>query len=91
MQRQAHLGYKMSHTAVPTMLLSITGHPARWNDKTLILFDKFARGIRDGNVLSDVDFELFENNSYGAVVSVNVRSSWKTDHFKSYNEFQFIE
>jgi hypothetical protein len=85
MQRQAHLGYKMSHTARTynatvnhrrRVLSTTTGHPARWNDKTLILFDKFARGIRDGNVLSDVDFELFEKNSNGAVVSVKYRGAW---------------
>ena len=30
------------------ILSTATGHPCRWNDKTLINFDTFARGIQNG-------------------------------------------
>lgn len=81
-----HKGFKMSHTARTynmtvnhrRRILSTTrGHPARWNDKTLILFDDFARGIKEGRYLGDVEFELFEWNSAGdAVVAVRYRGAW---------------
>jgi hypothetical protein len=65
--RNAHMGFKMSHTARTynmtvnnrRRILSTTrGHPARWNDKTLILFDDFARGIREGRYFKDLEFEF---------------------------------
>ncbi len=46
--RQTHIGFKMTHTARTynitvnhrrQILATTTGHPARWNDKTLALFD----------------------------------------------------
>jgi hypothetical protein len=32
----------------------------RWNDQTMVRFDEFISGIRDGTVLEDMEFELFE-------------------------------
>ena len=53
------------------ILSSTTGHPCRWNDKTLINFDTFARGIQNGaDALKDVEFELKEKDRNGAVVSI---------------------
>jgi hypothetical protein len=61
--RQAHLGYKMSQTARSynitvnhrrRILWSTQGLPARWNDKTVVMFDDFARGIYEGRNLIDV-------------------------------------
>jgi hypothetical protein len=46
------------------------GHPARWNDKTLILFDDFARGIREGRYFKDLEFELLELDDEGNVVQL---------------------
>jgi hypothetical protein len=68
--RNSHLGWKLSHTATTfnvtvnhrRPILSCTdGHPARWNDKTLILFDSFSKGIQDGEVLQDTKFFLHEH------------------------------
>mmetsp|Transcript_15157 Transcript_15157/g.21613 ORF Transcript_15157/g.21613 Transcript_15157/m.21613 type:complete len:311 (+) Transcript_15157:55-987(+) len=37
--------------------LNVTpGHPGRWNDKTLVLFDQYVQKIRNGEILSDVKF-----------------------------------
>jgi hypothetical protein len=38
------------------------GHPARWNDMTLVLFDLFAMGVYDGKFLSDVELDLLERD-----------------------------
>jgi len=52
--KQNHNGGKLTHTARTfnltvnhrRQILSTTqGYPARWNDKTLVLFDDFVRGI----------------------------------------------
>jgi hypothetical protein len=55
--RQSHLGFKSSHTARSynitvnhrrQILASTTGHPARWNDKTVVLFDDFIVALNEG-------------------------------------------
>jgi len=65
--KQAHSGFKSSH---PTrsynvcvnhrgrMLSSTTGHPSRWNDKTLAWFDDFMCGTHKGKLLDDSTFDL---------------------------------
>ena len=55
--RQSHLGFKSSHTARSYNITvnhrrqiraSTTGHPARWNDKTVVLFDDFIVALNEG-------------------------------------------
>ena len=84
-RRNAHIAFKMSNTARTynvtvnhrRRILSATGgHPATWNDKTLVLFDDFARGIHDGKILNDLDFELFELNEEGEVVAAKYQGCW---------------
>jgi len=83
--RQAHLGFKMSHTARSynvtvnhrRRILSTThGHPARWNDKTLVMYDEFATALKDGSVLDDLEFELYEYDEEGNVVKRKYRGAW---------------
>jgi len=83
--RQAHLGFKMSHTARTynltvnhrRMILATTqGFPARWNDKTVILFDDFVRGIHDGKYLQDCEFDLYEFDSNGNVATATYCGAW---------------
>lgn len=45
------------------------GGPRRWNDKTKVLLDRFVSGIKDGNHLNDVDFELLEMR-HGEIVTI---------------------
>lgn len=77
--RNNHLGGKSSLTTRTynltvnhrrKILHSTGGGPGRWNDKTLVLFDDFIRGIRHGEHLKDVEFELFERGGNGEVVTV---------------------
>ncbi|KAL7544914.1 hypothetical protein ACHAWF_009079 [Thalassiosira exigua] len=74
-----HLGPKSSHTARTFSLTSnhrkrilhtTKGGPARWNDQTMVRFDQFLSGIWDGTVLRDVEFELFERDASGNIVTV---------------------
>uniref|UniRef100_A0A7S2XME1 DDE Tnp4 domain-containing protein n=1 Tax=Attheya septentrionalis TaxID=420275 RepID=A0A7S2XME1_9STRA len=83
--RQAHLGFKMSHTARTynitvnhrRRILSTTrGHPARWNDKTLALFDDLMQKINAGEVMDDVIFELYDYGLDGEVIEVKYRGVW---------------
>jgi hypothetical protein len=83
--KQLHLGFKHSQTARTynivvnhrrRILSSTRGHPARWNDKTLVLFDDFATALRNRTVLDDVEFVLFEKNADGEVVERKYRGAW---------------
>ena len=74
-----HKGYKLS---LPSRTYNMTvdhsrwilgstmGHPATWNDKTLILYDELVCGVRDGNIHNDFEFMLYEKNEKGEVVEV---------------------
>ena len=57
-----------------------SGHPARWNDKTIILFDTFAKELKNKEILQDCKFKLFchdlngklrEDEYYGAWIIVD--------------------
>ena len=45
------------------IISSTTGHPARWNDKTLQLFDEFLVALQHHGALDDNTFWLFEYDS----------------------------
>jgi hypothetical protein len=75
--RQSHLGFKSTHTARAynitvnhrrQILATTTGHPARWNDKTLAIFDPFMQGLHEGKILDDLEFDLYEYNDSGDIV-----------------------
>lgn len=68
--RQFHLGLKLKHTSRGynitvnhrRLILSYTsGYPARWNDKTLLMYDYFAMSIINGE-LQNHKFKLYENS-----------------------------
>ena len=76
--RNNHLGGKSSSTTRSynmtvnhrrRILHSTRGGPGRWNDKTMVLFYRFVRGIKDGHHLNDVEFELLERRN-GEIVTV---------------------
>jgi hypothetical protein len=52
------------------------GYPARWNDKTLVLFDEFVRGIYEGDLMQDVTFKLLEKNGNGEIIEVIYKGPW---------------
>jgi hypothetical protein len=69
--RQYHNSYKLP---MPTRTYNLTvnhrrrilsstrGHPGRWNDKTLVLYDSLSTDLRDGKRYSDIEFELLERD-----------------------------
>lgn len=83
--RQGHLGFKSSHTARAynitvnhrrQILSTTSGHPARWNDKTLQLFDPFMEQLHEGKILDDLVFQLYSLDAEGSVVKTNYQGGW---------------
>lgn len=84
-QLQAHKGFKSN---IPCraynivcnhrrrILSSTTGHPARWNDKTLITFDTFVMEVHEGKRLRDLQFQLYDYNGNGEVMRRRYRGAW---------------
>jgi hypothetical protein len=69
--RQYHNSYKLP---MPTRTYNLTvnhrrrilsstrGHPGRWNDKTLVLYDSLSTDLRDGRRYANNEFELLETD-----------------------------
>jgi hypothetical protein len=85
--KQAHVGFKNSHPARTynltcnhrrRILHTTKGHPSRWNDKTLAWLDEFLCSVREGCILQDVYFKLFEwqNEIGGPIKSSRYRGAW---------------
>ena len=58
------------------ILATTQGHPAHWNDKTVVLFDDFVMSLKKGCSLQDVKFELYERNSNGEIIKVKYKGAW---------------
>ncbi len=63
-----HIGAKSSQTTRTfnltcnhrrRILHTTKGGPGRWNDQSMVRLDNVVSGIRDGNILNNVTFELF--------------------------------
>ena len=65
--------YNMTVNHRRQILSSTFGHPARWNDKMLQLYDSFVTGIHQGTKLDDVTFELVEADKDGNIVLSNTK------------------
>ena len=73
--RQAHLSFKLPFTARTYNLIcnhrrkifcTTDGHPARWNDKSLVRFDKLATALHEGtHPLCNLVFELYAKGENG--------------------------
>jgi hypothetical protein len=50
------------------ILATTMGHPARWNDKTVVLFDDFAVALHEGEKLQDVRFHLYDHDASGKIM-----------------------
>lgn len=83
-QQQSHSSFKMTGCARSynltvnhrrQILSTTSGHPCRWNDKTIQLFDRFMNAINNGEILQDVEFELLEERE-GEVVPVKYKGVW---------------
>ena len=58
------------------ILSTTAGHPARWNDKTLQLFDPFMEQIHKGKILDDLVYQLYSFDAAGTVVKKNYQGAW---------------
>ena len=58
------------------ILYSTSGHPSTWNDKTIVLYDTLVRGVHDGDILSDYEFELLEYDENNSIVKVIYKGVW---------------
>ena len=85
--RQAHLSFKLPFTArtynIVTnhrrrILGTTDGHPARWNDKSLVKFDEIAMDLHEGKgVMKDLEFELYAyGETTAAVKKEKYRGAW---------------
>ena len=83
--RQNHLGgkskltcrsYNLTCNHRRQILHTTSGSPARWNDKTIVLFDKLALDLQKGRILNDNVFKLYQRNDCGEVISVKYRGAW---------------
>jgi len=77
-----HFGAKSSYTTrtfnltcnhCRRILHSTTGGPGHWNDQTMVRLDQFISGIRNGNNLQDIEFELLDHDSKGKVITVKYK------------------
>ena len=80
-----HKGYKLNK---PSRNYNVTcnhmkeflgcskGFPATWNDKTTVLYDDFVRGIHNGDILPNFEFELLEYNADGVIVKQKYKGVW---------------
>ena len=59
------------------ILYTTSGHPARWNDKTLQLYDEFACGLYYGDILEDNEFTLIERDPNGPTGTETRRRTYK--------------
>ena len=75
--RQLHLGYKLAHTARTynitvnhrrRILHTTSGHPARFNDKTLVLYDHFVNRLHDGKCNELHKFTLMDYDANGEII-----------------------
>ena len=83
--KQNHLGGKSKHTCRSynltcnhrrQILHTTSGYPARWNDKTIVLFDTFAKGLKNGTIMNDNVFELMERSENDEIIKVKYRGAW---------------
>jgi hypothetical protein len=82
---QAHSGpklklpsrtYNMTVNHRRRILSSTSGHPARWNDKTLQLYDEFMKGLYNGDILDEFEFCLFEKDRRGRKCKATYKGPW---------------
>ena len=83
--RQGHLGYKMSATTRTynltvnhkrQILHSTTGHPGRWNDKTVVRHDDFMDQLRRGSFDDMMRFVLLTTDDEGNQQEIQMKGAY---------------
>jgi hypothetical protein len=47
---------------------TMLGHPARWNDETLVLFDDFVVALHEGKKLQDRRLQMYDHDASGKIM-----------------------
>ena len=68
--------YNMTVAHTRQILGSTCGHPATYNDKTLIMFDELVSNVNDGSVPDNFEFMLYEYDKNGEVVKITYKGVW---------------
>ena len=68
--------YNMTVAHTRQILGSTCGHPATYNDKTLIMFDELVSNVNDGSVPDNFEFMLYEYDKNSEVVEVTYKGVW---------------
>jgi hypothetical protein len=58
------------------ILATTQGHPASYNDRIVVLFNKSVYGIHDSKKLSNQEFTLGERDVSGKVVKQKFKGCW---------------
>ena len=58
------------------ILYTTPGSPAKWNDKTIVLFDKLATDLQKGRILKDNLFHLYQRDDNGEIIKVKYNGAW---------------
>ena len=58
------------------ILHTTRGHPSRWNDKSIVFFDEFVMKIKNGQILSNNEFELLEKDALGNITTKKYKGAW---------------
>lgn len=74
--KQTCRSFNLTSNHCQQILHSIPGHPARWNDKTIVLMDNLENRMRKGQIMMDNVFELFEYDDNGIICSVKYSGVW---------------
>jgi DDE superfamily endonuclease len=83
-QKQSHMGFKLPGAARTynitvnhrrQILSSTSGHPARWNDRTVVKYDTFLQDLRRTDLMQDVTFHLLERRG-NEVIQQKYRGAW---------------
>ena len=85
MLEQVSYSFRLTHTAQTyrttvkdrrQIIATTSGHPARWNDKTLALFDNFMQELHEGNIMGDNRIKLYAYDSNGKVTKQEYQGAW---------------
>lgn len=68
--------YNTTVTHRRRIIYTTSGHPGRWNDQTLQLYDKLAKLLRSGEMYDDAEFVLLQREPDGSIKEVTYRGLW---------------
>ena len=66
-----------TYNVIRMQIIHVTnGFPARWNDKTIVKFEKLVNDVKSGNSCKNKSFKLLEYDEDVSVVEVLHKGTW---------------